>query len=242
MGGTFGALTDYASMLRDAAERSRFKNPVEPPAASILKEFGLLAYKQAQQGRLSAQDYREFAGRLATGYRYGSALAYRFGDSVGADWAAARRHQAEIDRRFVRNAGRRFAEEAGYDVPGVTGGLPRVTENSPGYDELEDALMSGDAGEARRVVARRIAGARTETERAERFRQLRTSALGRQPMKPGGQYGREDQAAFRTWARKRLGDEDARRIEDVQRRYFAAGERARLFTEADVARYTNARP
>ena len=97
--------------------------------------------------------------------------------------------------------------------------------------------MSGEAGEVRRVLAQRMAGARTEAERAERFRQMRTSALGRQPMKPGGHYGRETQETFRTWARKRLDAEDVRRIEDVQRRYFVAGERARLFTAQDVARY-----
>lgn len=237
MGGTFGALTDYASMLRDAAERHRFKSPVEPPAASVLKEFGLLAYKQAQQGTLSAQDLREFTSRVVTAYRYGSAMAYRFSDAIGAEWAAARRHQAEQDRSFVRNAGRRFAEEAGHDVPGVTGGLPRVTANSPGYDDLEDALLSGDAAEVRRAIARRMAGARSDKERAERLRQLRASALGRQPMRPGGQSGPEDRDAFRAWARRRLSPEDVRRIEDVQRRYFTTGVRAGLFPAGAMERY-----
>jgi hypothetical protein len=240
MGGTMGAVSDYAAMLRDAAERSRFKSPLEPPAASILKETGLLAYKQAQQGRLSAQDYREWAGRIVTPYRYGSALAYRFSDTVGADWSAARRYQAEQDRRLVRATGRRFAQEAGYDVPGVTGGLPRVSENSPTYDDLEDALMGGDASEVRRVMTRRLSGVRSAAERAERLRLLRTSALSRQPMKPGGQYGREDQDAFRAWLRRRVPAGEVRRIEDVQRRYFETGRRAGLFADEAVDRY--ARP
>ncbi len=237
MGGTFGALSDYSALLRDAAERSRFRNPVEPPAASILKETGLLGYKIAQQGTLSAQDLREYSGRLVTAYRYGSAFAYRFADASGLQWESARRHQSEIDRRFARNAGRRFADETGVDLPSFTGGLPRVNENSPHYDALEDALHSGDAGQVRGVVAEWVSKARTDKERAERLRQLRVSALGRQPIKPGGAYGREDQEAFRLWMRRRLVPEDQRRIREVQRRYFRTGRLGGLFTAADEERY-----
>jgi hypothetical protein len=113
-----------------------------------------------------------------------------------------------------------------------------VSENSPIYDELEDALLGGDAAEVREVVRRKLAGMRTEKERAERLRQLRMSALGRQPLRPGGRQGRDDQAAFLAWARRRLGSDNVRRMLDVQRRYFQTGRRAGLFTADNVERYT----
>ena len=145
MGGTMGAVTDYASMLRDATARGRYKNPVEPPAAALLKETGALAYKLARQGTLSARDYREYVSRMLTAYRYGTAMAYRFADAVGADWAAAKRYQAEQDKRFARAVGRRFGEELNYDQPGASGGLPRVTENTPIFDTLEAAQTAEGA-------------------------------------------------------------------------------------------------
>jgi hypothetical protein len=237
MGGTFGALTDYTALLRDATERGRFKNPIEPPAASLLKETGILAYKLAQQGRLSTRDYREYVSRMVTAYRYNAAIAYRFANAVEADWAAAKRYQAEQDKRFTRSVGRRFGEEMGYDQPGVSGGLPRVSENTPTFADLEDALLSGEALRVRAVVAKHIASAKTEAERAHRFRQLRMSAIGRQPMRPGGQVGVDDQQAFTAWARRRLPAEDFRRIREIQWKWMETGRRGGLFTLEDVARY-----
>lgn len=235
MGGTFGALSDYSALLRDAAERSRFKNPIEPPAASVLKEAGLLAYKLAQQGRLSAQDYRQFAERLVTGYRYGKALAYRFAEVTDAQWEAARTYRAEQDRRFARIVGRRFADEMGMDAATPLGGLPRVNENSPRYDELENALLAGDAGAVARIRAEFIEDA--EGDEREREALLRQSALGRQPIKPGGRSSTETRVAFIGWARRRLSDAERRRIVEIQRRYFETGRRGGLFTDADAARY-----
>ena len=238
MGGTMGAVTDYASMLRDATARGRYKNPVEPPAAALLKETGALAYKLARQGTLSARDYREYVSRMLTAYRYGTAMAYRFANAMGADWAAAKRHQAELDKRFARAVGRRFGEELNYDQPGASGGLPRVTENTPIFDTLEDALLAGNAGQVRALTRQYVAKGRTEAEREDRRRRLRASVLGRQPMKPGGQSGPEDRAMFTLWARKRLPAQDWRRIRDIQWRWFETGRRAGIFTMEDVATYT----
>ena len=106
-------------------------------------------------------------------------------------------------------------------MPGVTGGLPRVTENSPTYNALEDALMSGDAYQVRQFVRARVGQAQGEKAQADIRRQMRTSALGRQPMKPGGRYGQDDQDAFRAWLRQRLDADDVRRIEAAQRERYA---------------------
>jgi hypothetical protein len=238
MGGTFGALTDYAAMLRDVAQRGRYKNPVEPPAASLVKETGVLAYKLARQGTLSARDYREYVGRMLTAYRYGSAAAYRFANAAEADWAEAKRFQADQDKRFVRAVGRRFGEQAGYDQPGASGGLPRVTENTPHFDEIEDALLAGEAGRVRRLVNAYVKRGKTETERGQLLLRVRQSLLGRQPIKPGGEYGREDQAAFRAWARQRLPADEQKRIREVQTRWFRTGRRAGIFSDADLLRYS----
>lgn len=237
MGGTFGALSDYSAMLKDAAERGRYKNPIEPPAASILKETGLLAYKLAQQGKLSAQDYREYAERLVTGWRYGKVLAYSFANATGAEWDAARTYQAEQDRRFARIVGRRFADEIGADVQGYTGGLPNVNENSPAYDDMEVALLAGDAGAVARVRAHFVDGAASEELKRKQLGLLHSSALGRQPIKPGGRSSIETRAVFMGWARRRLSPGELRRMVEIQRRYFETGRRGGLFTERDVAHY-----
>jgi len=242
MGGSFGAITDYAGMLKEAATRGRYKNPIEPPAASILKELGVLAYKRAQQGRLTADDYHQFASRVLTAYRYGRAAFYNFGEALGLDTAEARLFRADLDKRFTRAAGNRFAEEMGFDIPAFnSGGLPSVNENTPFYSSMEDALLSGDTYEAAQLLRRELAPLAGK-KRTARLAAIKTSILGRQPLKAGGRSAEEMQREFIGWARRRLSPGEQQRMFEIQRRYLDTALRAGLLTPEEHARRTQYLP
>jgi len=235
--GTFGALTDYGALLKDAATRNRFKNPIEPPAVSILKEAGALTYKLAQQGTLTHEDYERFFGAVVSGYRVTSRMVYHFADRLGAEWERARLERAENDRRFVRNAGYRFAYEVGVDEsPYRSDWLPNVTPRTPIYARVEDALLLGDAFKANRLAAEYLASVPTANFRDARTA-LVSSVRSRQPVKPGGSTGHDMQEVFMEWARRRLSDAEYRRLVDVQTRYLETAERAQLLPVGNVSRW-----
>lgn len=242
MGGSYGAISDYAGMLKEAATRGRYKNPIEPPAASILKEIGVLAYKRAQQGQLTAEDYQQFASRVLTAYRYGRAIVHNFSDRFGLDAKDARLFRADLDKRFTRAAGNRFAEEMGFDIPAFnSGGMPSVNENTPFYSRIEDALLSGDSYEAAQQLRRELAPLAGK-KRTARLSAIRTSILGRQPLKAGGRSAEEIQREFIGWARRRLTPGEQRRMFETQRRYLDTALRAGLITPESHASRTQYLP
>lgn len=235
--GTFGAVTDYSALLRDAVTQNRFKNPIEPPAASILKEAGALAYKLAKQGQLTAGDYERFFGAVVSGYRVGSQLAYNFADRLGADWERARLRRADSDTRFVRSLGYRFADEAGIDEnPYRSDWLPNVGPQTPHYSRIEDALLLGDAHRANRLAAEYLIGVDAGKFQAARAA-LIASVRARQPVKPGGRTGAELQDVFLEWSRQRLSDGQYRRLIDIEGRYLQTAERAQLLPVGTVWRW-----
>lgn len=235
--GTFGAISDYAGLLKDAATRSRFRNPIEPPAASILKEAGTLAYKLARQGQLTREDYERFFGSVVSAYRVGSRMAYNFADKVEADWDRAKLERADRDRLFVRRAGSRFADESGLEEnPYQPGALPSVTERTPVYSRIEDALMIGDALEAQRLAEEYLA--EVEPAKVKRLQKgLEASIRGRQPVRPGGSTGSELQGAFLDWAGRRLSDAEFSRIVDVQSRFLETAVNAQLMPATALQRW-----
>ncbi len=241
MGGTFGMVSDYANDLRWALIKGEARSPVEPPALGLAKEVWALGEKaHAQRGRLSAQDLREFAGRLVTGYKYSSALAQTFAERFDIRWDAARRHAAEQDRRFARGVGRRFAEAQGYPPPEPPPeGVPLVSRNTPVYDALEDALHAGDIEAAQRVLDDAMQGARTDWLRAKIRGRFRAAVLNRMPMRPGGRNGYDDREDFRDWMHDNLSQADRRRVEDAQARFIANAVRAGLLNEADLENYAD---
>jgi hypothetical protein len=235
--GTFGAITDYGALLKDATTRNRFKSPVQPPAVSILQEAGALAYKLVQQGRLTREDYERFFGSVVSAYRVGSRMAYNFADKLGADWERARLARAERDQQFVRSAGYRFANEIGIEEnPYRTGWLPNVSERTPVYSQIEDALLLGDALKANRLAVQYLVDL-PEARVAKARAALVASVRSRQPVKPGGSTGRELQAAFVEWARDRMPDAEYRRIVEIQSRYLETAAAAQLLSVEVVARW-----
>ncbi len=238
-GSTFGALTSYADLLARSVDQGQFKSPIDPPSVAIAREVALLGYKADKQGRLSKQDLRQFADRILTANRYGSRLAYRFADAAGVEWSESARYRAEQDKRFATSVGRRFAEETGFaKAGGAPGLLPIGNQSSPIYDDLTDALHSGDAEAVHAVVKDAVANARGNKAYQARLGQLRGEALARQPLAPGGRVGKDAQNAFRSWMGRRLTDEQRERIEDAQRRYFETGVKAGLFADNALDRYT----
>jgi hypothetical protein len=238
MGGTYGAVSSFADTLRWAIKTGEPRSPVEPPSISLALEIVALGRKaQAQGGDLSAQDLREFVGRMANASKYYPALAHSIADKVGVEWEAARRHRAEQDRRLARAAGRRFAETRGYALPEGPPAAPRGSRRAVLYDTLEDALHEGDADAARAVVGEALADIRTNALRAKIRQQVRAAVLTRMPMRPGGRIGRDDLEDFRDWMGRNLPASDREQIEAAQRRFISTAVRAGILSESALDTY-----
>ncbi len=239
MCGSFGMASSWADTLRWAIKTGEPRSPVEPPAVGLAAEivaFGRKAH--AQGGDLSAQDWREFVGRIVTAYKYDTALAHTFADHFGAEWRAAERHRAEQDRRFARAVGRRFAEARGLPPPTPPPeGIAGVSRNAPLFDALEDALHEGDPEAVQVVVGEALAGIRTDALRAKVRARLRNAALRRAPMVPAGRQDAATREDFRAWLRDNLSDADRQRVEDAQRRFILTAVRGGLIRPADLERY-----
>jgi hypothetical protein len=244
MGGTFGMVSSWADTLRWAIKTGEPRSPVEPPALGLASEivaFGRKAH--AQRGELSAQDWRQFVGRVVSAYRVNTALAYTFAERFGAEWDAAERHRAEQDRRFARAVGRRFAEARGLPPPTPPPeGVPAVSRRSVLFDALEDALHEGDAAAVEAVVGEALAGIRSDALRVKVRARLRDAALRRAPMTPAGRQDAATREDFREWLRDNLSEPDRLRIEDAQRRFIMTAVRGGLLRPADLERYADADP
>ena len=241
MGGSFGMVSSWADTLRWAVKTGEPRSPVEPPAIGLASEivaFGRKAHDQ--RGKLSAQDWRQFVGRVVSAYRVDSALAYTFAERFGAEWDAAERHRAEQDRRFARAVGRRFAEARGLPAPTPPPeGVPDVSRNSVLFDALEDALHEGDAAAVETVVGEALAGIRSDALRSKVRARLRDAVLRRAPMVPGGRQDAATREDFGEWMRTNLSDADRRRIEDAQRRFITTAVRGGVLRDADLDRYAD---
>lgn len=59
MAGSLGLLGKYAQMGWDFAQRSRFKNPAEPPGLDPLKQVGNIVLDWMEQKQLTPHDVDE---------------------------------------------------------------------------------------------------------------------------------------------------------------------------------------
>jgi hypothetical protein len=219
--GAYGMLSNYAQVATDVAERSKFKNPLEPPGTAIVTNAGEVFLRAVEQKTLTPGDVDDFLRAQIGLYRTGKQVLARTG-TPGMDNERARQ---ELSWLGVRT--RRFADEVGVESSRTSLGRVGKTETSPGKAALLKALRTGDVGGAREAIDGLVDGLDGE-EKAAMMKSLKATVRASQPVRVGT-AGEERRQLFLAWAQRRLPAEELARIKAIDAKYRATASRVGLF-------------
>lgn len=220
MAGTMGMLTDYAANFKEFSTRGRFKNPLDPPGTQFIKNIYKTAVTGWQQGKLTSRDV---LAALESQFP-GVAFAERFSKTVAGEDT----HVARNDQALARDAGMRAAKALGMPIRAPFGGdMPVKSPNTPFYNELQNALLTGNGAEVRALVNERVKG-KTMADREKMMKGMRSSVSMGAPLRIGGFASAANRLIFLSWSRKHLPSSDYKRITDLDRRYWQAAQSAGL--------------
>ena len=202
-----GIVGDWSELTRGAFERLRGKNPVEPPSFSILRNtWDRLIVPSLQQRKFPGlKDWANWAGSELPGAKFATRSGLKIARTATDRFALANLQGIRADIVQVRKAAERYAEEQRLDRnrPGI--GFSR-TPDTPMFNELNEALLTGDSEKALAIKDDFIAGGKTFKEKQRRLRSLESSIRARAPMKLGGLEAEANQrfkSEFRNWVRDR---------------------------------------
>lgn len=217
--GSMGQLGNYAQMAMDVADRSRFKNPLDPPGVSIFKGVGNLVLDALEQGKVDGRNVDELLRSQVSQYRTGKQLAARLNNVLGADIKALALESRRQDLQWLRGVTNRYNDQIGVQSTRTAIGRVGKSEETPFRASVKEALLLGDKAEARRLVREHFAGMSAEQKKV-RMTALIASIRASQPIKAG--YGSEAMREnFLDWAKQNLSPGDfwrVRQIDDIYRK------------------------
>jgi hypothetical protein len=239
--GAFGILGNYAQIATDVAERSRFKNPLDPPGLAAAKGAGELVLTAYEQGNLTTGNVMDFIGKQVSLVRTLKAATARAVEAAGATEDAPRSIQDETTRqRLSWSAGvvRRFLDEQGVEATRTQLGRVATSPLLPYKRAVVAALHRGDIPGGRDAIndyLSRLAPAdRKAAERA-----LESYVATKQPLKVDGSTSAMREAFIR-WAKRRLDPGDFVKLMKMDQTYRQTGQRLGVMgnpkkpTEADL--------
>lgn len=235
--GGAGVAGDWYMLTKDATQRARGKNPLEPPSLSGLKNLVDLGTTATQQGKLTVADLYRWVQSEFPLVNYGGAAAMKLANKTGIEWDAANLQQTRQDQSEIKALAQRWADERGIERPAKGGATFTKTPLSPVYNALQEALLLGDVDAAKQVRADAVAGATTAAEKTKLLRQLAASAGARRPLRLGGltaDVQRGFRSDFRGWLQQRRPDL-APVLDEMDTRYVATAHAAGLGAAVDQA-------
>lgn len=218
--GATGSIGNYWQSLSDIAERSRFKNPMEPPGVAIVENLGELGFRAIEQKKLTAADLDDFARSQLALYRTGKAAAAKGLDALGADFRTQQTEIARQNLQWLHVQTRRFTDDPAIQLEQKRTSAGRVakTPETPFRRDLQDALSIGDTAGARQLLIDHLQGLTPEQKKTE-WQKLKSSVLQRRPIRIGSSTDDGMQAVFLAWAQKRLPAEDVARLKEIDGTY-----------------------
>ncbi len=223
--GAFGMLGNYAQMASDVAERSRFKNPLDPPALSPMKGTWDMVLRLIEQKKLTPKDLDDYLRSQLSTYRTTKAAIGKIGG------LPLERQRQEMS--WLRGVTRRFADEVGIQASRTSLGRVAKTQDSPLMRDIHDALSSGDVQSAKEKIADYLSFAPVGPAREARRKSLQSSIRARQPIRVGA-AGEARRELFLKWAKERLSQEDLKRVHDIDAVYRQTARRAGVFNARPV--------
>jgi hypothetical protein len=227
--GSLGFFANYAQLAKDWQDQLRVKNPLDPPGLASVETVLDIFNRLRDQGKLTARDLDEIAENALSFYRANKRIGLAALDAVGADYREVKRFSAQKEIREVREYGRRYSEEMEIEFKQRTApGSPIRTPMTPVNKAIADALAQGDAGRARLLFRKALAGLPYE-EREKVTSSVNAAVRNRQPIQIGGNApNQQERTEFLRWARQNLPAEKYQLIIRTDRRYRISAQRAGL--------------
>jgi hypothetical protein len=233
--GGAGVYGNYIQAGLDVYRRQRVRSPADPPGLDALSRVYELGLRYSEQGTLTATDIRRTAIEFNSGYRAWSHFAMTQADRAGADWKQAQLYAAWRERQWAQGVVGRYADEMGIEGRIRAAGRMSRSEMSPVNQRLYDAVMLGNAAEARAIAEDYLRGLETRDAMQRAYQSMQSSIRARQPLRVISSAGEADRLLFLEWAQQNLGPGDMERLRRLDGTYRDAAIRAGLLT-GDEAR------
>lgn len=239
--GAFGILGNYVQIATDVAERSRFKNPLDPPGLAAAKGAGELLMTAYEQGKLTSGDALDFLGKQVSLARVLKAGVARAVEAAGGTDNAPRMIQDETTRQNLSwSAGivRRFLDEQGVEATRTQLGRVASSPLLPYKRAVVQAIHRGDLPGGREAIADYLSRLAPQDRKAAQ-RALERYVATKQPLKVDGSTSAMREAFIR-WAQRRLDTGDFLRLMRMDQGYRTTAKQLGLMdtpkkpTEADL--------
>lgn len=239
--GAFGILGNYVQIATDVAERSRFKNPLDPPGLAAAKGAGELLMTAYEQGKLTSGDALDFLGKQVSLARVLKAGVARAVEAAGGTDNAPRMIQDETTRQKLSwSAGivRRFLDEQGVEATRTQLGRVASSPLLPYKRAVVQAIHRGDLPGGREAIADYLSRLAPQDRKAAQ-RALESYVATKQPLKVDGSTSAMREAFIR-WAQRRLDTGDFLRLMRMDQGYRTTAKQLGLMdtpkkpTEADL--------
>ncbi len=217
LAGSLGLLGNYAQLGMDITQRSRFKNPADPPGISPLKGVMNTALDWLEQGTLTPDNIDNLLRQQVSLYRTGKQAAARVNDVFGTEVRALNMETRRQDLQWLRGVTQRYNDSLRVQQNRTSFGRIGKSPQSPFRDGLKQDLLLGDTKAARRRINEHFRGMSDERAKVE-MAGLMASVRASQPIKAG--YGSEAMRQnFLGWAKENLAPEDMARVKMIDSTY-----------------------
>jgi hypothetical protein len=218
--GALGLIGNYGQFFMDWQDRERVKNPLDPPALSLLKETGTLITNVADQGTLTKGDINNYLNRMSSMYRVSqklyqtSASGLGFSDAPTVAEEMYRREVADINkyaRRWAESAGLEYRTKRPMDIA--------PSKMSPINREISSYLQKNDPVTAA-AYAKEYLKTLPKEDRKNAIQSMESGARNRQPLRLGsGPMDEAEKRAFLKWAKTKMSPEKYAGIEKLAKQY-----------------------
>lgn len=218
--GALGLIGNYAQFFLDWQDRERVKNPLEPPALGVFKDFINFAGTVFDQGKLTLGDIDNYASSTLSAYRATKKFAQSIAGFMGLEEIPGVKQ--EMFRREVNNINkyaRRWAEEVGIEYRMTRPTDIAVSERTPVNRKIASYLQSGEPVAAATYAKAYINGL-PKDEKNNARQSIFTGARNRQPLRLGsGPMDEAERKAFLGWLKDKVNEERFKEISELDAKY-----------------------
>jgi len=218
--GALGLIGNYGQFFMDWQDRERVKNPLDPPALSLVKETATLIQNVADQGTLTKGDINNYVNRMSSMYRVSQKLYQTAASGLGFSDAPTvaeeiyRREVAEINKY-----GRRWAESAGLEYRTKRPMDIAPSKMTPINRKISSYLQRNDPVGAS-AYAKEYLKTLPKDARKNAIQSMESGARNRQPLRLGdGPMDEAEKRAFLKWAKTKMSPEKYAGIEKLAKQY-----------------------
>ncbi len=218
--GALGLIGNYGQFFMDWQDRERVKNPLDPPALSLVKETATLIQNVADQGTITKGDINNYLNRMSSMYRVSQKLYQTAASGLG--FSGAPTVAEEIYRRDVADINkyaRRWAESAGLEYRTKRPMDIAPSKMTPINRKISSYLQRNDPVGAA-AYAKEYLKTLPKDARKNAIQSMESGARNRQPLRLGdGPMDEAEKRAFLKWAKTKMSPEKYASIEKLTKQY-----------------------